>query len=80
MAGEDDLIADLDAHLEFGAAEGGGQGEALGAGAGPEVSVSGDEAGEADRLEEGAHGEIFAIGDEMRLVIAAEQLCLRERR
>src|SRR5205085_5124906 len=42
------------------------------AGAGLEIEIARREAGEAERGQDRAHREVFAIGDEVRLVVAGE--------
>ena len=69
LAGEDDLVADLDARR--------GRSRAGRACAAPARSGNRGRPGasrrQADRRQERPHRQIFAIGDEMRLVVAADE-------
>ena len=69
MAGEDDLIAKVEADLAPFAAEI----DRARAGPGREVEVARRQPRQADRRKQRPHRQIFAIGDEMRLVVAAER-------
>ena len=74
LAREDDLVAELEADLADQR-----QVERARARARIEIDVAGREARQAERREDRPHRQIFAIGDEMRLVVAAEDPAGRGR-
>ena len=76
VAGEDDFVAKVEADLAPFAAEI----DRSRSGAGREVEVAGREARQADGRQERPHRQIFAIGDEVRLVVAADDLAARRER
>src|SRR5574338_1088966 len=67
LARKDDFVADLEADLAPA-----GQRERTRAWAGREVDVAGREARETNGGKQRAHRQIFAIGNEVRLVVASE--------
>ena len=73
FAREDDLIAKLEADL----APIAGQLDRPRARAVDEVDIAGREPRQADRGEQRPHRQIFAVGDEVRLVVAAEDTAER---
>src|SRR6185369_4074443 len=76
MAGENDLVAELQSDLAPILAEP----DRPRSRPGREIDVAGCEARQADGGEEGPHRQIFAVGHEMRLVVAAEDAALRTER
>ena len=68
LAREDDLVAQLEADLAPA-----GQRNRARTRAGVEVDVAGREPRQADRRQQRPHRQIFAVRDEMRLVVAAER-------
>ena len=68
LAGEDDLVAELEADLAPAAAAR----SCAGPGPAAKSRSPGRQPRQADRGEERPHRQIFAIGDEVRLVVAAD--------
>ena len=68
LAGEDDLVAKLETDLAPVR-----QGDGPRTRAGDEIHVAGCKPRQADCRQKRPHRQIFAVGDEMRLVVAAEQ-------
>src|SRR4051794_35705882 len=76
MAGEDDLVAELEADLAPLEAEVDGARSRPGR----EVEVTRSEAGDAKRGQQRPHGQIFAVRDEVGFVIAAHDPAARAKR
>ena len=73
IAGEDDLVAKLESDLAPFATDV----DRARAGTGTEVEIAGREARQADRRKKRPHRQIFAVGDEVGLVVAADHLSAR---
>ena len=75
MAGEDDLVAKLEADLAPLIAEI----DRSRARARREIEIAGREPRQADRRQQRAHRQIFAVGHQVRLVVAADDLAAGSR-
>ena len=76
LAGEDDLVAELEADLAPLAAEV----DRARPGPGREIEIARREARQADRRKQRPHRQIFAVGHEVRLVVAADDPAARTER